>query len=226
MTNYPGAIDEFRNTTNIQGVEYNPLDTKTYFAEDFNGHSAAIVAIENTLGENPQGDYPTVADRLAAAGGGGGAWELAYEHVCGSGESAIDITGLDLATDEIYDVYFSLHCTSEITLAQFYGASLIGLTMQGYRYDAGSFTNQTAMPFLSHPSIGPCNGRMTIAPQPNGSMTSTINYNVAGQRLYHFEACDTNWFTGGLNLTRILFKTQSAGAFVVGSAVRIFRKAA
>lgn len=69
MSTYPGAVDEFRNTTNIQGVEYNPDDTTTVFAEDTNSHSSAIVAIEQTLGVDPAGDFETVADRLDAASG-------------------------------------------------------------------------------------------------------------------------------------------------------------
>lgn len=69
MSIYPGAIDEFRDTANIQGVEYNPADTTTVFAEDTNAHSSAIVAIETTLGENPAGAFETVADRLDAASG-------------------------------------------------------------------------------------------------------------------------------------------------------------
>lgn len=69
MSTYPGAIDEFRSTANIQGVEYNPDDTTTVFAEDTNAHSSAIVAIESTLGVNPAGAFETVADRLDAVSG-------------------------------------------------------------------------------------------------------------------------------------------------------------
>lgn len=69
MSIYPGAIDEFRNTANIQGVVYNPDDQTTVFAEDTNAHSDAIIAIEQTLGTNPAGDFETVADRLDAASG-------------------------------------------------------------------------------------------------------------------------------------------------------------
>jgi len=69
MSTYPGAIDEFRNTENIPGVEYNPEDTTTVFAEDTNNQSSAIVAIESTLGVNPAGAFETVADRLDAASG-------------------------------------------------------------------------------------------------------------------------------------------------------------
>lgn len=66
MSTYPGEIDEFRYTTNLPGVEYNPADTKTVYAEDTNNHSSAIVAIESTLGVNPAGDAESVADRLNA----------------------------------------------------------------------------------------------------------------------------------------------------------------
>lgn len=64
MTNYPGAIDEFRVTQNIPGVLYNADDTKTVFAEDTNNHSDAIVAIETELGTNPAGAFATVDSRL------------------------------------------------------------------------------------------------------------------------------------------------------------------
>lgn len=71
MSTYPGAYDEFRNTANIQGVVYNPDDETTVFAEDTNAHSTAIIAIEQTLGTNPAGDFETVADRLDNFSGGG-----------------------------------------------------------------------------------------------------------------------------------------------------------
>lgn len=64
MSLYPGAQDEFRVTQNLPGILYNAADTKTVFAEDTNNHSDAIVAIEETLGINPQGTADTVVDRL------------------------------------------------------------------------------------------------------------------------------------------------------------------
>lgn len=64
MTIYPGAIDEFREVENIQGVTYAPEDTKTVFAEDTNNHSDAIVAIEEAIGVEPAGAFATVADRI------------------------------------------------------------------------------------------------------------------------------------------------------------------
>lgn len=64
MTIYPGAIDEFRSTENIPGITYTPTETTTLFAEDTNNHSDAIIAIESTLGTNPQGDFSNISDRL------------------------------------------------------------------------------------------------------------------------------------------------------------------
>lgn len=64
MTNYPGAIDEFRTVQNLPGILYNAADLKTVYAEDANAHSSAISAIETTLGANPQGAYESVVDRL------------------------------------------------------------------------------------------------------------------------------------------------------------------
>lgn len=64
MTTYPGAVDEFRVTQNLPGILYDAADTKTVFAEDTNNHSEAIVAIEETLGTNPQGTADSVVDRL------------------------------------------------------------------------------------------------------------------------------------------------------------------
>lgn len=64
MTTYPGTIDNFREVENLPGTEYDPADTKTVYAEDTNNHSDAIIAIETTLGTNPQGDAASVADRL------------------------------------------------------------------------------------------------------------------------------------------------------------------
>lgn len=66
MSNYPGAIDEFRTTQNLPGVLYNESDETTVYAEDTNSHSQAIVAIQTTLGVEPASAYPTVADRLDA----------------------------------------------------------------------------------------------------------------------------------------------------------------
>lgn len=65
MSVYPADIDSFRTVENLPGVEYDPADTKTVFAQDANNHSDAIIAIEATLGENPQGSFDTLVDRLA-----------------------------------------------------------------------------------------------------------------------------------------------------------------
>lgn len=70
MSDYPGAIDEFREIENLPGLAYDAEDKRTFFAEDLNAVDSAVIAIEETLGTNPQGTYPTVAERLNDAGTG------------------------------------------------------------------------------------------------------------------------------------------------------------
>lgn len=64
MADFPDAIYAPRTMANRPGVSYDALKTKVIFAEDFNLDRAEIVAIENTLGTNPEGTYTTVGDRL------------------------------------------------------------------------------------------------------------------------------------------------------------------
>lgn len=66
MSNYPTSIDTFRTIDNIPGQTYDEEKTTTVYAEDLEQRSDAIIAIEETLGEEPQGDYDTVEQRLAA----------------------------------------------------------------------------------------------------------------------------------------------------------------
>src|SRR5665811_1606020 len=64
MSAYPIAIDTFRATANLPGLTYNPLDTKTIFAEDLQGLQSSVVAIETELGPTPKGGSANVANRL------------------------------------------------------------------------------------------------------------------------------------------------------------------
>ncbi len=66
MADFPSSIFEPRELDNLEGIDYVPEDTKTIFAEDVNKPNAEIVAIEETLGTNPQGAYDTVKDWLTA----------------------------------------------------------------------------------------------------------------------------------------------------------------
>lgn len=66
MSNYPGAIDEFRTAQNLPGILYDETDTTTVYAEDSNNATSAIVAIETELGTNPSGASATVGGRLDA----------------------------------------------------------------------------------------------------------------------------------------------------------------
>lgn len=226
MTLYPGAIDEFRTTQNIPGVLYDADDTKTVFAEDTNSHSEAIVAIEETLGENPQGDYPTVADRLAASGGGGGAWEEIYHYVATGSENTIEFDGLDLATDEQYQIFFSVGCDYATSTLELYGVYLLTMSWSGSRWDAGSVDFQTGIPFLSHQSLGPGTGKLELRKMYNGSTTGWLEYIVGAGRNYRLMGADSGWYGGGANLTKLKFKCNGSELFKAGSYITILKKVA
>lgn len=63
---YPAAIYTPRTMVNRPGTVYDAAQTKRIYAEDFNKDREEIVAIENTLGLNPEGAETDVAARLAA----------------------------------------------------------------------------------------------------------------------------------------------------------------
>jgi hypothetical protein len=65
MASFPAGIFSPRALVNLPGIVYDVLKTKILFAEDHNRLADEVVAIETTLGENPQGAYATVAARLA-----------------------------------------------------------------------------------------------------------------------------------------------------------------
>lgn len=67
MADFPSSIFDPRTVENLPGVSYDAADTQTLYAEDINAATAEIVAIEETLGENPEGSFDTVAERLDAA---------------------------------------------------------------------------------------------------------------------------------------------------------------
>lgn len=225
MTTYPGAIDEFRNTTNLPGIVYDKDDTTTVFAEDTNNHSAAIVALETTLGVNPQGDYPTVADRLAAGGGGAGAWVLEFEKVLTTPDIEIVCSSLDLVTDAVYEVFFGAFCAEEITRLEFSGSSAISWGGQGWSNTGGSLNAIYSIPYISHPSIGPGGGRMTLTSSQNGSMQIDIGTNIGNQRSYHVIGADINYYSGGVNLEQIKLRTNTDYNLKAGSYLRIFKRA-
>lgn len=224
MTTYPGAIDEFRNTANIQGVVFNPDDETTVFAEDTNAHSSAIVAIQETLGVNPQGSYSTVADRIAAGGGGGGAWELEFDVALETPASEIVCSSLDLSTDCIYEVYFGASCPDEITKLEFSGESFIAFGGQGWRNTGGSLDAINSIPWISHPAYGPSSGKMTISKMTNGSMAGDMSVAMGNQRAYHLMGADINYYSGGYNLEQIKLKSQTGYNMTVGSYLRIFKR--
>jgi len=66
---YPSSIYSPRTKENRSGVVYTPAKTTVGYAEDITKLDAEVVAIENTLGQNPQGAYETVLAWLTALAG-------------------------------------------------------------------------------------------------------------------------------------------------------------
>lgn len=64
MSAFPDDVVSPRTISNRPGVEYNPDDTKTLFAEDLNNINDEIVAIETELGANPKGVFASIAEFL------------------------------------------------------------------------------------------------------------------------------------------------------------------
>lgn len=64
MADFPGSIFDPREVENLPGISYDAAKTKVLYAEDLNAATAEIVAVEETLGENPQGAFSTVRDWL------------------------------------------------------------------------------------------------------------------------------------------------------------------
>lgn len=63
---YPERIYSPREKSNRSGIIYDPLKKTVIFVEDISKLDDEVVAIENTLGENPQGAFDDVADFLTA----------------------------------------------------------------------------------------------------------------------------------------------------------------
>lgn len=64
MASYPDALFVPRTVENRAGVAYDAAKTKVFYAEDLNDPNAEIVAIQETLGLNPEGTFTSVVDRL------------------------------------------------------------------------------------------------------------------------------------------------------------------
>lgn len=66
MADYPASIYDPRTKENKSGVVFDAGQKTIIFAEDINEPTAEVVAIEETLGVNPQGSETTVSERIAA----------------------------------------------------------------------------------------------------------------------------------------------------------------
>jgi microcystin-dependent protein len=58
MTDWPSGISTFRTHENLPQQVYDPLDLKTFFAEDLQRIEAQLVAVENTIGVGLEKIYP------------------------------------------------------------------------------------------------------------------------------------------------------------------------
>lgn len=224
MTNYPDAIDTFREVENIRGVTYSAEDTQTLFAEDTNNHSDAIIAIETTLGENPQGDFDTVADRLNNSGGGGGAWEFVTEVIAGATNDKLIINGLDLAADEAYLLYTSLQNNAGVSNIEFHGSTVITMSVQQTVFTGSAVIPTTGLPNTSHPSLGPGVGSMLLQKTPNGSLAIDGAWTQGNGRGVRTIGMDASWYTGGPNLTQIRVFAASGNFFVPGSKLTLYKR--
>lgn len=180
MSSYPGAIDEFRVTQNLPGIVYNADDKKTIFAEDTNAHSDAIVAIEQTLGKNPQGNYDTVADRLDASGGG--------SPIIFATSSTASATQLKVCTTDVGDYVpaYGDIVVVKFTAGQHYASASTNFASIMFNFDgiAGnkSLANIDGSSVLSSSVWVPANGTITMrytgdwfVPIDNNSTTATIS---------------------------------------------------
>lgn len=59
---YPSTYDDFRETENRPDVVYDPDQKRRVYAEDINNATAAIAAIQATLGLSPDEGYGTVVE--------------------------------------------------------------------------------------------------------------------------------------------------------------------
>lgn len=190
---------------NVPNYPFDKTKTKSIYAED-------ITYLKNKI------------DELASAGGGGaGAWEPIFDHINDTGAVKIECTTLDLDTDKEYMVYFGVHSIYGENILKLYGSSQIGFVGNGFSSISGSLSGISALPWLSHRSIGPGVGTIHISKTMNGTCTYRLQHNVAGQRTYYFEAMDSNWSGGGQNLTKIEITPGSSNPMVVGSYMRIAR---
>lgn len=65
MSDYPGALDSFRAKANLPNQPYDAAKQTTIYADDFVALESSVIAVEGTLGLNPQGEVADVAERLA-----------------------------------------------------------------------------------------------------------------------------------------------------------------
>ncbi len=66
MPQFPEEIFTPREMVNLPGLTRDEADTKNLYAEDYNEATGEIVAVEEILGTEPQGEFETVKARIEA----------------------------------------------------------------------------------------------------------------------------------------------------------------
>lgn len=66
MADFPASIYTAREIENLPGIDFDSTKKQVLFAEDVQGITDEITAIESTLGENPQGSFDTVVAWLSS----------------------------------------------------------------------------------------------------------------------------------------------------------------
>lgn len=138
---FPNEIFEPREIENVPGVDYEPTKKTRFYADDLNNSNAEIVSIEETLGENPQGDFETVGERLA-------------------GITLVKATPEDVQGFTDDEKYVTVHALYQGNVAYLGDIPFVPPVADGSEIDAGTINNYYASPLAlkdSHnvPSVAP-----------------------------------------------------------------------
>ena len=229
MSDYPGAVDTFRTIENIPGQSYDPTKKTTIYAEDIQALAAAVVALEETLGVNPQGDNDSVVARLN---------DLGIEQFKNIGETILTseadtIEVIDLEECDYLTVYIDLLASGGTlnTVVNFnndfggnYRMSYTSSNAPGTNVDTGTSTGipvevgVTALGQKSHTSLNISN--VLLGAYLNGAFNN--NHYPDGSTVQAWLDGRFRYIHGGNPVTRIRIGNSGTGNFGVGSRIVVF----